>query len=86
MEFLCAAEPVTASVVVQRVASAPGAIAYVTHRSVLAIPRRVVVSPCAGRVRDVSTCQRGCGCCEVAQQVERCTVSGLPVRPAAGVP
>lgn len=28
-------------------------------------------------VRDVSTCQRGCGCCEVAQQVERRTVSGM---------
>jgi hypothetical protein len=52
MEFLSAAEPVTASVVVQRGASAPDATAYATGRSVLAIPRRVVVSPnvCAARL------------------------------------
>ncbi len=77
MEFLSGAEPATASVVVQRGASAPDATAYATRRSVLAIPRRVVVSPCAQRVRDLSTCERGCGCCEVAQQVEGRTVSGM---------
>ena len=35
------------------------------------------VPRCAQRVRDVSTCRGRCGCCEVAQQVERCTVSGI---------
>ena len=52
MEFLSAAEPVTASVVGQRGASAPDATLYATGRSVLAIPQRVVVSPdvCAVRL------------------------------------